>query len=207
MDLLIRGALALGLAAALATGCSPDIANGTYFCGPERFCPPDQECDDPAWICESPTLARRFECPGGTEAAEPNDTLEAAEEAGALTCGNQLFEERNGCVADRDDADLFGFDFRGPCVGDDPHLEVRLRFPIAFVPLTVELLDAGGEVVAEGEPCTPSGDATGTERLCIDAPLEADRYYIRVRSVPDGPDCGGDCHHNQYTLDVLFSLA
>ena len=207
MDLLIRPALALGLAAAALAGCSPDIANGTYFCGPERFCPPDQECDDPSWICESPSLARGFECPAGTEAAEPNDTLEAAEHAGTLTCGNQLFEERNGCVADAGDEDLFSFDFEGPCVGDDPHLEVRLRFPIALVPLTIDLLDADGEVVAEGEPCTPPGDVTGTDRLCIDAPVETGRYFLRIRSVSGGPDCGGDCHHNQYTLDVLFSLA
>jgi hypothetical protein len=198
--------LVLGVAAVLA-GCSPDIANGTYFCGPERFCPPGQECDDNRHICDSPRLVSRFECPAGTELFEPNDTLESAEDAGDLTCGNQLFEERHGCVASAGDVDLFTFAFHGPCLGDDPHLAVRLRFPIALVPLTIELLDESGRVIGEGQLCTPSGDVTGTDRLCIDMPLESGQYYLRVRSAPDGPDCAGDCHHNRYTLDVLYSLA
>jgi hypothetical protein len=195
------------LLALAGAACSPDIGKGTYYCGPERFCPPDMECDDPSYTCESPRLAQPFACPTGSQALEPDDSSEQAPDEGSLACGDSLVGERIGCIAGEGDEDVLGFDIAGECVGDDPHLEVTVRFPIAFVPLAVDLLDESGATLVEGVLCTPSGDATGTDRLCIEQPLAPGRYYLRVRAAPDGPDCDGDCHHNQYTLIVGYPLA
>ncbi|HLU67929.1 MAG TPA: hypothetical protein VKZ63_16705 [Kofleriaceae bacterium] len=200
-------AAAAALALAALVGCSPDIGNGTYFCGPERLCPPDQECNDNTYTCESPRLAERFECPAGSTAAEPDDTAAEALDVGAITCGAVLVEDRRGCIGEVGDVDLIAFELVGACVGDRPHMEAAVRFPIALVPLRLELLDEEGAVIDVAEVCTVSGDATGTERLCIDAAIEPGRYLLRVQAEPDGPDCDGDCHHNQYTIEVTYPLA
>lgn len=195
------------LAGLVSSACSPEIGKGTYFCGPERFCPPDMECDDPSITCESPTLAARFSCPTGSNALEPDDSDTQASEEGPITCGATLVGERVGCMEGEGDEDYLVFDVTGECVGDSPHLEVTLRFPTAFVPLAIDLIDDQGGAVAAGEPCTPSGDRTGNDRLCIEQPLAPGRYFLRVRAAPEAPDCDGDCHYNRYTIIVSYPLA
>jgi hypothetical protein len=195
------------LLALLAAACSPDIARGSYFCGPERFCPPDMECDDPTYTCDSASQAQRFSCPAGTEVLEPDDSAEQALEAGELACGVSVATDHFGCVATGEDEDYIGFEVPTECVGEAPHLEVALRFPIAFVPLAVDLLDESGALIVEGELCTQSGNQTGTDRVCIDRPLAPGRYFLRIRALPGGPDCDGDCSYNEYTIDVSYPLA
>jgi hypothetical protein len=82
-----------------------------------------------------------------------------------------------------------------------------MRFPFALVPLQVELLDADGEPLAEGEDCTPGENFTGKAHLCIESPLDPGDYHLRVTIDPEGADCGGDCRYNSYSLDVLFPLS
>lgn len=200
-------AVLLGALLALAGACSPEIGSGTYYCGPERLCPPDLECDDPTFTCERPSVAERFSCPGASQATEPDDSAGEAQDLGALACGLPILENRIGCVADQDDVDHIELELADECVGDDPHLEVSMRFPVALVPLSIELLDDDGEVIATGELCTPSGDATGTDLLCIDQRIPPGRYMLRIRSMEPAPDCDGDCHHNSYQLDVGYPLA
>jgi hypothetical protein len=196
------------LAAAIPwIGCGPEIGNGTYFCGPERYCPPAQECDDNKYTCDSPSRATRFACPVASQASEPDDTDDQAENVGRLQCGMSLVAGRQGCVSDAGDVDQIAFELAGTCLGDNPHLSISLRFPVALVPLHMELLDGAGAVVAEAELCTASGDVTGTDLLCIRHSIPEGRYRLRIRSVSGAPDCGGDCHHNQYTLDVAYPLA
>ena len=198
--------LAAGCMVALVA-CTPDIGKGTYFCGPERFCPPDMECDDPTYTCDSPRIAQRFACPAGSEALEPDDSRGQASDEGELGCGASLIGERVGCVDAEGDEDFLAFDLTGECVGENPHLEVTLRFPIAFVPLSIDLLDESGATVIEGMACTQSGDLTGNDRVCIERDLAPGRYFLRVRAAADGPDCDGDCHYNQYTIIVAYPLA
>ena len=207
MGARMRGPTVVAALAAAAAACSPEIGKGTYFCGPERFCPPDMACDDPTYTCESKRLADRFTCPPGSDALEPDDSGGEASDEGILACGAMLVGERVGCMEGEGDEDYLAFDVTGECVGDDPHLEVTLRFPIAFVPLAVDLIDDSGDAVEEGVPCTPSGDLTGNDRVCIDRPLAPGRYFLRVRAAPGGPDCDGDCHYNQYTIIVSYPLA
>jgi hypothetical protein len=195
------------VAALAAAACSPDIGKGTYFCGPERFCPPDMECDDLSYTCDSPRLADRFSCPSGSSALEPDDSAGAAHDDGAVTCGATLVTDRIGCMEAAGDEDFLAFEVTGDCVGESPHIEVTLRFPIAFVPLALDLLDEEGDTVAPGQPCTASGDRTGTDRVCVDRALGPGRYFLRVRAEPDGPDCDGDCHYNEYTIIVAYPLA
>jgi hypothetical protein len=199
------GRLALCLLALAA--CTPDIGKGTYFCGPERYCPPDMACDDPTYTCDSPRIAKRFTCPAGSQALEPDDSADQASDEGEMGCGASLVGERVGCLDAEGDEDYLAFDLTSDCVGQDPHLEVTLRFPIAFVPLAMDLLDEGGNTVADGVFCTLSGDDTGNDRVCIERPLEPGRYFLRVRAAPGGPDCDGDCHYNQYTIVVAYPLA
>jgi len=192
---------------ALVAACTPDIGKGTYFCGPERFCPPDMACDDPTYTCESERLAQPFACPAGSEALEPDDSYDQSVDDGELDCGESLVGERVGCVDADGDEDYLAFDVIGACVGENPHLEVTLRFPIAFVPLSIDLLDESGASIAEGVLCTQSGDLTGNDRVCIEHELDPGHYFLRVRAEPGGPDCDGDCHHNQYTIIVAYPLA
>jgi hypothetical protein len=197
---------ALVVAAGLAlAACSPQIDKGTYFCGPERLCPPDLECDEPSFTCEAPSLAEPFACPDGSEATEPDDAIDAAYDAGATRCGEPLSNAQRGCIVD-DDTDLMRFEYVADCAGSDPHLEVSLRFPIAFAPLGVDLLDDAGEVVATAELCTGPSDFTGSEVLCLTTRPPAGVYYLRVQ-LADGPDCDGDCRFNQYYLDVTTPLS
>lgn len=200
--------IALGAAlAALACACSPTIDNGTYYCGPERLCPPDQVCDDSSYTCMSPYDAEAFSCPDGSDAAEPDDILSQARDVGSLSCGAAALEAATGCIPDINDVDYYVFEHQADCTGSDPHLEVTLRYPVALVPLTVELLDEEENVVAEGELCTPSGDLTGTDKLCLEATPPPGTYYVRVSSPKDAPDCDGACHYNQYTIAIRFPLS
>ena len=210
--LLLPGAVAVALASlasatAGGTGCSPDIGQGSYFCGPERLCPPDQECDDPTFTCDSPQRARPFTCPDGAQTAEPDDTEAQAEDAGAARCGAPIINNVIGCLGDGDEVDDYVFDYQVECTGSDPHLELELHYPYALMPLTVELVDDSGQVVATGEVCTPSGDLSGTEKVCIRAAIPTGHYLIRVRAKGGAPDCDGACHHNQYTLNVNLALS
>ena len=201
----MRAAL-LALTCVLVACSDPDIGAGTYYCGPERFCPPDLECDDPTFTCERPGSASAFACADGAQGHEPDDTVGAAEELGDLDCGLPILEQRVGCLDD-EDVDHIGFTLGGECVGDDPHLEVALRFPVALVPLTLELIDTSGEVISEATLCTPSGDQTGTDRVCLERRIEPGHYLLRVRVADDAPDCDGDCRHNSYQLDVGYPLS
>ncbi len=191
---------------ALLSGCTPEIGPGTYYCGPERLCPPDLVCDENLFTCVRDVQVVPFACPEGAEVAEPDGTLAEAEDGGPLACGDAL-ATHPGCLAAGDQADTVAFEVPTTCAGSDPHLSVSLRFPVALAPLRVELLDGSGGALDEGQDCTPLENFTGKRHLCIDRPLEPGTYHLRVTADPEGADCGGDCRYNSYTLDVLFPLS
>lgn len=194
-------AMALVLAA-----CVPEIGTGTYFCGPERLCPPELACDDTSFTCVNPLLVEPFTCPEGANLFEPDDDRADARELGVLPCEHRSILSTPGCVV-RDDADYYTFEYASSCVESTPRLVIRLRYPVALMPLTVELLDSQGEVIAQGELCTPAVDYSGEDWLCIDVEPSAQVQYVRVGAVGDAPDCGGDCAHNGYTLDINLVLS
>lgn len=186
--------------------CQPDIGPGTYYCGPERLCPPDLRCDDTSFSCVNEISVDPFVCPEASQDSEPDDGEATAIALGDLVCGAVLTNSE-GCISGSDAADYYRFDNPTTCNGSNPHLELKLRFPVATVPLTVEVLDDAGQVVATGEPCTPEPNFSGRDHMCLELVPSQAAYYIRVRVADDAPDCDGDCRHNQYLLDVVFPLA
>lgn len=195
--------------AALLVGpaCTPDIGPGTYWCGPERHCPPDQACNDNTFTCEEERTAERFSCPVDSETYEPDGDIATARDMGPVVCGNTLIGGVVGCIAAAGNVDLYRFELDTSCGGADPHLEAKVNFPIGLVGLQVELLDSAGTVVTSGELCTESLNLSGKERVCLDASLTQGVYYLRIQVAADAPDCNGDCHNNQYVLDVRYPLS
>ncbi len=188
-----------------AASCSPEIGAGTYFCGPDKLCPEGLVCDEPTTICERDFAARPFECPAGSEAGEPDDTLDQAPELGTFACGATApLSSARGCIDSPSAIDLYKFEYDDECSGIGPFVSVRLRHPIGLGGLQVELLDASGALVKAAEPCTLAGDFSGTELLCIDETLASGSYFLRVTAPADATNCDGDCHYNRYSLSLSF---
>jgi hypothetical protein len=193
------------MAIALAS-CVPEINTGTYFCGPERLCPPELECDDTSFTCVNPLLVDPFTCPEGANLFEPDDSPEDARDLGDLECDPGAVLSTAGCVVGAD-ADYYALAYPSGCGERSSRLTVTLRYPVATMPLTVELLDSQGEVIAVGGLCTPAVDYSGRDWLCIEVEPSAQGYYVRVEGLTDAPDCGGDCDHNSYELDINLLLS
>ncbi len=190
---------------ALAAGCTPEIGAGTYFCGPELFCPPELACDPLTFSCETPGSFEAFSCPDGSESNEPaDDAISTAPELGRLAC-NLNSEFGLACIDQLSDIDVLKFEI-GDCAGQNPHVEVEIRYPVAMAPLEIEVLDADEVVVATGEPCTPASNFSGMDWLCAELPPVEGTYFIRVRARGDG-DCDGNCSYNLYQLYVRYPLA
>jgi hypothetical protein len=194
---LVRRLASLALVAAVA--CTPEIPGGVYHCGPERSCPPDLSCDGVTAVCVYPGEARPFQCGEGASVAEPDDTLPLAAPLGRRGCG---FESvvLEGCVDHADDVDHTGFTTSLDC--DVRPFEARIRYPIAFGPVALELLDDAGEVLAAGAVCDELDD-TGHVQVCLQASVPEDvPMYLRVR-LEGALDCDGRCAHNRYRLSIL----
>jgi hypothetical protein len=202
-----RSMMIVGLTALAMTACSPEIGSGTYFCGPEQLCPPSQTCNGPTHTCESDVIAQPFACPMGSEDYEPDDDMASARVLDDVMCGQTILGAYTGCISEGGDADLVTFVNNTTCMSTDPHIEIRMRYAIAFVPLVVEVLDDQGAVIATGELCTASNDLTGMERQCIDIPNDTGTFYIRVSPESDAPDCDGECQYNEYVLDISNLLS
>lgn len=190
-----------------AVACEPEISGNTYYCGPERLCPPDLVCNDSEHVCNLEALYEPFACPAGSEQFEADDTLENARDLGNTTCAQPLLSQWHGCIDNAADVDLYAFTHETTCSGDDPHMELTLRFPIAFAPLRLEILDASGEVVATAEDCTSSADLTGTYARCVRLEPSQAAYFVRVSAPPGVPSCDGACAFNEYVLDILFPVS
>jgi len=204
MRIWISLAIAVASLVALALGCEPYVADSAYFCGPNRLCPPGQACDDPTWTCDDPNAIRRFECPEGTQVSEPNDQLADAVDLGTLTCGQPQVSGRAECIPDDSDIDAFLFTLAEACPRNNT-ASVAISFPAGFAPLLLEVVDAGGAVVATGEVCTRDTVTNGLEQICAEVPLTPQTYSIRIQPrIGEGTDCDGDCQYNWYELDLLL---
>ncbi len=200
-------ALGICLGTAALMGCTPEVVNEAYFCGPERLCPPEQACDESSATCTRPEYAQPFACPLDSEMFEPDNVLSQARNIGGLACGIPPLDFELGCLDGVNDVDLLSLQVDADCVGNDPHLEIQITYPIALVPATLELLDEQERVIETGSLCTPEPNFTGTNKLCISTWPPSGRYFLRVRSDRDSAlDCDGDCHFNHYTLSIDFPL-
>ena len=193
VTVLRRGALAglLGLAA-----CSPDVYPGTYFCGPELFCPPDQVCDPSSERCSEPDEVEPFACPEGSEASEPDDELA---EARALTLGCSIGTEFEGCIADGQDVDVVRLTIPANCIGG--RIELNLRSGLALATLAPSMTDGAGAALPMTS-CTafPATEADVNECIALnDVPAE---IFVHLGLAP-GADCDGECAFNRYAVSAL----
>ena len=196
----MRGALIVVLLAA----CSPEIAPGTYLCGPEGLCPEGQACNGPDNVCVLPGAVQPFACGEDATEVEPNDGFATAQPvlAGNLACVSRVVEIL-GCSQDADGEDWFAVEIPAVCVA--VAVEARISFPIAFETLALELRDDTGAVVATAGACGRADPDDGDDQRCLEATVTpGGTYAVRVARGGEG-NCGGRCAHNRYTLNVQLT--
>jgi hypothetical protein len=200
VEVLMRH-VALAALAALA-GCNPDIASGSYLCGPEGLCPEGQVCNGPDNRCVLPGEAQAFAC-GAAFDPSGDDAPATGTEVQDLTCSS-VSTSTDGCLGGADERDFFQLDVPAECAAS--RIEASVSFPIAFQPVRL-LLSVGGAAPEQVEtPCPPSlSPAEGHGLSCFSqAALAGQHYAIGVIRAGDA-DCGGACRHNRYAL--RFRLA
>jgi hypothetical protein len=188
---LSRGALVLLLA-----GCEPEIGRGTYHCGPERLCPPDLVCDGVTAICTVEHEALAFECAEGSTDSEPDDDPDAPYDIGVVGCGEP--RAMAGCLDDGADLDHLGLVVPAGC----SELGAEVRYPVAFAPVVLEVIDDAGTVIASSEVCEELDEA-GRAVACVTAAVSGDAGYVVRVTRGEGGDCDGACAYNRYDLSIF----
>ena len=217
-----------GLALLLvAPACRPEITTDTYFCGPEELCPPKLRChlgplqSEPpppglppepasfAYTCVTSVSAKGFACSESTSDQEPDDEPAMAHDLMAISCGSQVVQADWGCIDTALDIDHYRFSQVDSCIGNNPRLEVTLGYPIGTAPLSLDLLDDAGAVIASAAICTAETDEGGTEERCLTVPnLPLGDYLLRVQIDASGnADCDGDCAFNRYQLRLSTPIS
>ncbi|HEY5923990.1 MAG TPA: hypothetical protein VIV11_20060 [Kofleriaceae bacterium] len=187
--------------------CTPEIASGSYLCGPDASCPDGQACngtkDDNAGLeaetCVLESLARPFACSPQLN-AEPDNTMDEAHVIPTLACVSAPFTIERGCMEAQDSADWLTFVVPSACASVG--VNARLTFPYAFEELALELWDVDANMmVADAAECV-QGAESGAIRRCLDLQLVPGKTYaVRVSPTGEG-DCDGDCAYNRYSLSV-----
>lgn len=193
-----RFAMLVAALGAVLGACQPDIGSGAYYCGPERACPPDLVCDDDSATCVFESQTAPFACDPERNVTEPDDSVAAPFDAGNAGCGPAI--SQLGCTDELGDADHLRITTPPAC---QDQLTVELAYSIAFVPLTVDILDADGNVLAAGEVCD---DLDLQAQVTVCATLEVDGpapYLVRVQPADGAPDCDGTCGFNRYLLTIF----
>lgn len=210
----MRLLIPLSLALTLTLACKPEITSNTYFCGPERNCPPGLACQEGQlesfpFSCVGPLSVTSFSCPQPSGDHEPDDTSETAQDLGELECGSQLELSNWGCISTANDVDHFSLQRDALCAGDESRFRGKLRYPLGLAPLSLELLDASGMIMATAELCTSAVDTSGSDERCIEvSDLAPGTYTLRVSVDSDAnADCDGDCAYNRYQLFASVPLS
>ena len=187
------------LALVLLAACAPDIPGGVYYCGPERACPSGLVCDDSTAVCAYENEAEPFACGEDANLPEPDDTLALATDYGARGCGFEPVTAE-GCLDHAADLDHIEFTSSLDC--DVLPFEAKVRYPVAFAPVVLEVLDGDGEVLATSEVCVDLDD-TGQTHACVEATLVEDTaHFLRMSRIDGSPDCDGACRYNRYRLSI-----
>jgi hypothetical protein len=201
MRALLLGAL--GLAAAAAYACTPDIAYESYLCGENQLCPSGQTCDGATAHCESPVVAAAFACATADEIHEPDDTPATAQAITGLTCPSNLLS-LDGCVAPTDaDGDWYTIAVPATCGAVVVHLHIS--YPQAWQELPFDFGDDTGAVLEQSGDCSAdevnSLKGAGLVDKCLKRTLDAGKTYtIHVYKGDPGTSCDGACSFNRYTL-------
>ena len=188
----------------LVAACTPEIASGSYLCGPEGYCPPDQVCSGSNNTCVLAGQEQAFACTDKYAEHEPDDTATQALAAPQLGCVSAPFIEKN-CLHDGDPADWLKVTSPSGCTA--VAIQVRATFPVAFEPVVLELWDlASNTMIAPSATCPAgSGIVAGDDGECLTATVMTSHDYGVAVKPAGGGDCGGTCAHNRYDLSVQFA--
>jgi hypothetical protein len=185
----------------LFAACTPDIASGTYLCGPNAACPEGQVCNGPDNTCVFGS-AEPFACEPDAE-TEPDDTAEQGRMLTALNeCVTTVLPLAN-CMLAGDTADWVRFTV--PSVCTEVQVEARVTFPLAFESLGLELWDLDqNTMVGSDTECASTGEGGEDIRCMTIGVTPGGNYGISVKPSGEG-NCGGACAYNRYTLRVQLS--
>lgn len=180
--------------------CSPDIASGTYYCGPEELCPEGQVCNGTDNICTIPANVQPFTCdfPDRTGDDVPAQGLPLA----GLTCVSGV-RELHACLVDGDPGDWFQFDVPDNCNG--VQIEARLTFAVAYEPVGIQLATEDGPGIDVETPCTVGVQDAGLDVRCFKQVVTNGSHHAIGLVHTNTADCDGACAHNRYTLDFQLS--
>lgn len=182
--------------------CTPEVASGSYLCGPEQLCPEGMACNGPDNTCVTDVIALPFAC-GTVSEVEPNNTALTAQDLGQPSCVS-LPTMVKGCAAGNDVEDWYQLDVPSNC--DLVNVQARATFPVAFEPLEIEVRAADDSVVATSVPCAPVGtEDLGQTQVCVTAGATPGGHYA-VRIARAGRDnCDGACANNHYALVIQLA--
>lgn len=181
--------------------CSADIPSGSYQCGPEQACPPDQACNGADNTCVAVSQAQPFMCLAKEE-HEPDNAPAMATAMPHFDCVSNVFTF-DGCLAPGDTQDWFSFAAPAGCSALEADIEVS--FPVAFEAVGVVLGDDAGSTVAPDGTCKAAGTAAGDDERCIQQTITPGQNYTVEIKPSGGGDCGGTCNYNRYTLQVQLT--
>lgn len=191
----MRAAIAMLVLAA----CTPDIAPGTYVCGPEELCPEGLVCDRATTICELPSNAEPFACGADHPDVPGDDAPATAQTLGELACVSLVREVRS-CLPEGDGGDFYTFRVADGCT--NVRVTASVVYPVAFEGLALQLAREGEAPVTMETPCAAGRSTDAADAVtCLDAPVTPGTYVVGV--VPDGTgDCGGQCRFTRYGFAV-----
>ena len=181
----------------LLAACSPDITGGSYLCGANASCPPNEACNGTDNSCVLAGTQDVFACDAHGTSHEPDDTIQQAFAIPQLACAGQPYFEKN-CLVATDAANWIKLATPAACSA--VAVDVRLTFPIAFEPLAVTLWD-GSTMLAAGGACRGSM-APGETGQCLTTTVQTGHDYAVEIAPAGGNDCGGSCAFNRYELTV-----
>jgi len=191
----------------LLAACEPDIASGSYLCGPEQLCPEGLACQgsvDPNGDgkdnqCVVPSAVKPFECGSRHNEVPGDDAPATAQSLGELTCVS-LVRETRGCLPAGDVGDFYTFKVMDGCTG--VRVDASVVYPVAWQELVLQLGKVGESPVTIDTPCEAyRAPADGNAVSCLRAPVEPGTYTLGV--IPSGTGtCDNECRFNRYGLAV-----
>jgi hypothetical protein len=192
----MRAVLAMLL---FSAACSPEIADGSYVCGPEELCPDGMRCNRETAVCVAPSNAAPFACGDDNVDVPSNETPATAQSIGDLACVSLVAEARS-CLPAGDVGDFYTFRVVDGCT--NARLRASVVFPIAFQHLVLQIAKQGESPMTIDSPCPGNRTNDDGEAVsCLDAPVSSGTYVIGV--VPDGTGtCNNECRFNRYSLGL-----
>lgn len=188
----MRASLALVLFAA----CSPEVAPGAYFCGPEESCPDGLACDRATAVCQN--QPKEFACGSANPDVPGDDSPATAQSFGELQCVS-LPQERKSCLPLGDTGDFFTFTVAANCTAS--RVKAGVTYPVAFEHVVLQLGKQGEMPRTIDDPCPNDSITDGFDATCLDEAVGPGTYVLGV--VPDGTGtCDNECRFNRYNVFV-----